>query len=443
MSEIAGAGAGTAGRAGTGGGPSSNLSPVSYVKSSLLPHGTGFGRLMDVDGTVLVVGTPPTVQVFINAGSGFKYETQISAPAGASTEFGTAVAVSGDTIVVGDFAADSLLGAAYVFVHQGNAWQPQGHLTASNGDGDYFGEAVGIDGDTIAVGAPFEDSAPGGDPALNDLEDSGAAYVFSRTNGTWSQSAILKAENADAADHLGTSLDVSGDSIIVGVPIEASAATGVDGDGSDNSAPTRGAAYVFFRGQSGWSQQAYLKPGKNTYVQAFGTNIAISGDIAVVGTEQEASSTSGVNAAEGDGLAAEAGAAWVFVRKGAKWSPDAFIKATNTEAGDDFGHVALDGNWLAVGAPGEASKARGLNGSQLDNSASGSGAVYTFFRDNGVWIPHDYIKATNAEAGDHFGSIVAWSSGTLAVAAPDESSSIATDPSDNSAPGAGAVYVYR
>jgi hypothetical protein len=398
---------------------------------------------MDVDGAVLVVSTPPTVQVFIDAGSGFKYETEISAPAGASTVFGSAVAVSGDTIVVGDFAADSLLGAAYVFVHQGNAWHPQGHLTASNAESDYFGDAVGIHGDTIAVGAPFEDSAPGGDPAQNNLQDSGAAYVFSRTNGSWSQSAILKAENADASDQFGSYLDVSGDSIIVGVPSEASAATGVDGDGSDNSATTRGAAYVFFRGQSGWSQQAYLKPGKNEYVQEFGLDVAISGDIAVVGTEQEASSSSGVNAAEGDGLAAEAGAAWVFVRKGAKWSADAFIKATNTDAGDDFGHVALDGNWLAVGAPAEASGAHGLNGSQLDNSASGSGAVYTFFRDNGVWIPHDYIKAANAEAGDHFGRIVAWSSGTLAVAAPDESSGVAAHPDDNSAPGAGAVYVYR
>ncbi len=431
------------GEAGAGGGPSSDLTFVSYVKSPLLPDGDEFGEIMAVDGNVLVVGTPPTVQVFIDAGSGFEPQAEIVAPSGASTIFGGALAVSGDTIVVGDLAADSLAGAAYVFVRQGIAWQPQGKLTASNGGGDYFGSGVAIDGDVIVVGAPFEDSSPGGDPDLDDLEDSGAAYVFSRDNGSWSESAILKADNADAADQFGARLAVSADTIIVGVPIEGSAATGVDGDGSDNSAQTRGASYIFFRDQSGWSQQAYLKPGDNDWVLAFGTTVAISGDIAVVGSEMEASSSSGVNAAEGDGLSGESGAAWVFVRSGTTWSPDAFIKAPNAEMGDYFGHVALDGNWLAVGAYREASAARGLNGSRLDNSASESGAVYTFFRDNGGWTFRDYIKAENAEAGDHFGDNVAWGGGTLVIAAPDESSGSATDPDDNSAPGAGALYVYR
>jgi hypothetical protein len=125
------------------------------------------------------------------------------------------------------------------------------------------------------------------------------------------------------------------------------------------------------------------------------------------------------------------------------WSQQAYIKASNTEAGDGFRAVALDGDTLAVGAGGEDSSATGVNGDQDDNSADDSGAVYVFTRDaSGDWSQQAYIKASNTEAGDGFRA-VALDGETLVVGAPDEDSSVNGDQADNSASRSGAVYVFE
>ena len=133
------------------------------------------------------------------------------------------------------------------------------------------------------------------------------------------------------------------------------------------------------------------------------------------------------------------------------FAQEAYIKASNTDADDFFGRsVALsgDGNTLAVGADREASAATGVNGDQTDNSAFGAGAVYVFTRDSGgVWTQQAYVKASNTDADDTFGSVALSDDGnTLAVTTVEEASAatgVNGDQADNSASHAGAVYVFR
>ena len=129
---------------------------------------------------------------------------------------------------------------------------------------------MAVSGDTVVVGAPWEDSSAtgvDGNQSDNSAPDAGAAYVFVRTGMSWSQEAYLKASNTDADDRFGLSVAVSGDTVVVGAWLEDSSATGVNGDQSDNSAFRSGAAYVFVRSGTSWSQEAYLK-ASNTDVES-------------------------------------------------------------------------------------------------------------------------------------------------------------------------------
>ena len=132
---------------------------------------------------------------------------------------------------------------------------------------------------------------------------------------------------------------VSGDTVVVGAHREDSNATGVNGNQSDNSAVDAGAAYVFVRSGTTWSQQAYLKASNTGAGDCFGCSVAVSGDTVVVGALGEDSNATGVNGNQSDNSAADAGAAYVFVRSGTTWSQQAYLKASNTGAGDLFGCV--------------------------------------------------------------------------------------------------------
>jgi hypothetical protein len=310
----------------------------------------------------------------------------------------------------------------------------QAYLKASNtGAGDWFGTNIAVDGDTLVVGARFEDSAAtgiNGNQADNSAPDSGAVYVFTRTDGVWSQEAYVKASNTEAGDEFGSWVAVDGDTLVVGAPLEDSAATGINGNQADNSAPDSGAVYVFTRTDGAWSQQAYLKASNTEAGDWFGATVAVDGDTLVVGARFEDSAATGINGNQADNSAPDSGAVYVFTRTDGVWSQEAYVKASNTEAGDEFGFwVDLAANTLAVGARFEDSAATGINGSQANNSAPDSGAVYVFTRTGGVWSQQAYLKTSNTGAGDRFGSHVAVDSDTLVSGAPGE--------------GSGAVYVFR
>jgi len=368
-------------------------------------------------------------------------------------QFGNSVSISGDTVVVGAHGEDGNAGgsgAAYVFVRNGTSWSQQAYLKASNADAlDFFGEHVSLSGDTLVVGASFEDSAAtgvDGDQNDNSAGSSGAAYVFVRNGTSWSQQAYLKASNTGAGDQFGESVAVSGDTVVVGAWVEDSNATGVDGNQSDNSASGSGAAYVFVRSGTSWSQQAYLKASNTAGSDQFGWSVSVSGDTLVVGANGEDSNATGVNGDQSDNGAAAAGAAYVFVRNGTIWSQQAYLKASNTDGGDQFGwSVSVSGDTIVVGANGEDSNAAGVNGDQSDNSAAAAGAAYVFVRSGTIWSQQAYLKASNIDSSDQFGWSASVSGDTVVVGALAEDSNatgVDGNQSDNSASGAGAAYVF-
>jgi len=169
----------------------------------------------------------------------------------------------------------------------------------------------------------------------------------------------------------------------VGATGEDSSATVIGGSETDNSATNSGAVYVFTRSVATWTQQAYVKASNTDAGDQFGISVALSGDgnALAVGASLEASAATGIGGNQADNTAADAGAVYVFTRSIATWTQQAYVKASNTGAGDQFGSsVALsgDGATLAVGATGEDSSATGIGGSEADNSATGAGAVYAF-----------------------------------------------------------------
>jgi hypothetical protein len=334
------------------------------------------------------------------------------------------------------------------------------YVKASNtGATDRFGISLALssDGNTLAVGASFEDSGAtgvGGDETDNSLAESGAVYVFVRSGMSWSQQAYVKASNTDANDGFGKSLALSADgsTLAVGTEFERSSATGIGGNQTDNSVLRAGAAYVFTRSGTAWTQQAYVKASNTGGNDFFGHDVELSadGDTLVVSAYGEASNATGINGVESNNSATSAGAAYVFTRSGATWTQQAYIKASNTGANDFFGvaiALSADGNRLAVGARQEDSGATGIDGDQ-GNAAGNAGAVYIFDRSMGTWSQQVYIKASNTDINDAFGWSVAISGDgdTLAVGAQREASSatgIDGNQSDNSIMYAGAVYVFR
>jgi hypothetical protein len=396
---------------------------------------------------------------------------------GASEHFGNSIALSadGNTLAVGAMyegsnatgiggnQADnsaSASGAVYVFTHSGSTWVQQAYVKASNtGVSDQFGYSVALsaDGNTLAVGAKGEASnATGinGNPADNSATNSGAVYVFTRSAGTWSQQAYVKASNTGVSDNFGTSIALSadGNTLAVGAPQESSNATGINGNQADNSASQSGAVYVFTRSAGTWSQQAYVKASNTGAVDGFGWSVALAadGNTLAVGARYEASNAIGIGGNQADNSASQSGAVYVFTRSAGTWSQQAYVKASNSAAGNDFGwSVALsaDGNTLAVGAICESSNATGINGNEADHSATCSGAVYVFTRSAGTWSQQAYVKASNTGTQSSFGNTVALTSdgNTLAVGANNESinsTGINGNQAGSFAVTSGAMYVF-
>ncbi len=428
----------------------------SYVKASNTGSGDNFGYALALSGEILVVGAPNeasnaqgtngsgnndlapgsgAVYVFARSGSGWNQAAYLKASDAASGDnFGRAVAIYGDTIVVGAPWKGGNTGAAYVFVRSGQVWTQQGAPLkgADTAAGDHFGESVAVWGDTVAVGASVKDN------------QNGSAYVFVRSGQVWTQQgAPLKASNAEAFDRFGFSVGLFGDTLVVG-------AYGEDGNGTtetDNSAPDAGAAYVFVRSGSAWTQQAYLKASNPEASDFFGEAVALYGDTIVVGASGESSGAKGVNGDETDNGVSRAGAAYVFLRSGSAWTQQAYLKASNTRENDRFGRaVAISGNLVVVGAWGEPSGSAGVDGNQGDNSAPEAGAAYAFSRSGVSWSQDAYLKPSNTEAADYFGFAVAVSDKTVAGGAYGEDSGavgVNGNQNDDSAGMAGAVYLFH
>lgn len=405
----------------------------AYIKAS----NTGasdqlsYGAALSADGTTLAVGAP-----------------------------GEASAATG---VGGDQTSDAApySGAVYVFRRSGSVWAQEEYLKASNtGADDLFGESLALssDGTILAVGAPSESSAAtgvGGNQTNNRMDGAGAVYVFVRTDTTWEQQAYVKASNPGEINEFGgdVSLSADGGTLAVGAEGEQSAATGIDGDQDDESVNGAGAVYVFRRTGSTWAQEAYVKASNTNAGDRFGRVVALAADGATlaVSAPYEESAATGVDGDQMNNDAMRSGAVYVFGRTGSTWAQEAYIKSSNNGPGDTFGvsmALSASGEVLAVGAFSEDSEATGIDGDQASNGARDSGAAYLFRRDDSGWVQEAYVKASNAEADDHFGFRVALSSdgATLIVSAHEESSvavGVNGDQTSNSAADSGAVYVFR
>jgi hypothetical protein len=336
----------------------SSWTQQAYLKASNTRVDALFGSAVAVSPDTIIVGAgnegsgvggSGAVYIFTRTGSTWSQQAYLKSPSpGLFYNFGGAVGVSGDTVIVGEPGAEG----AYIYVRSGTIWSQQAHLTASDAIGPiYFGYSVALSGDTAIVGAHGAE----------------AAYVFVRNGTAWSQQARLQASSPETADFFGSSVAVSGDTSLVGAVYE------------DTDYRASGAAYIFARSGTNWSQQAHLLAPYRRSEAGFGHSVGLSGDTAVIGSVQEDSNSTGINGNETNNFAIDAGAAFVFVRSGSDWSLQAYLKASNTGAYDRFGEaVAISGGTVVVGAGYEDSNATGVNGTQNNNSVGEAGAAYVF-----------------------------------------------------------------
>jgi trimeric autotransporter adhesin len=445
----------------------------AYIKASNSRQFLGFGASVAIDGDTVVVGTDNessnatgvngdqtdtsaaqagAAYVFVRVGTTWSqqaYLKPINTQGG--ERFGHSVGISGDSIVVGAFWEGSITqgvnpdptpvvphpapfaGAAYTFVRVGTDWFPEAYIKASNtkhtiGIGDNFGNSVAISGDLMAIGAPNESSNTVGinnDQTNTSEALAGAVYLFGRTAGVWSQLAYVKGP-VMKSQQFGWSVAVSGNTVVVGAPLENSGSSGTAGDETDTSAPNAGAAYVYFSSGGVWGLQAYLKASNTETQDQFGWDVAISGDTVAVGAIGEDSNATGVNGDQANNAASSSGAAYVFVRSGSLWSQQAYIKASDTLANDQFGTaLAVDGDTLVVGAP---------------HHFSGQGYVFT--RSGTVWSQQDLVFPSNAAT--NFSASVGASGTTIVACGLDSSNATGVngDQSNTAAHNSGAAYVY-
>ena len=368
-------------------------------------------------------------------------------------------------------------GAVYVFVRRGDAWVQQAYVKASNpGQSDLFGMTVALsaDGNVMAVAAPWERSAAtgiNGDQNDDSLAQAGAVYVFTRAGDSWSQQAYVKASNTGRAasegepigdgDQFGLSLALSGDgnTMAVGAPTEDSAATGINGDQTDDSATSAGAAYLFSRTGTTWTQQAYIKGANTGAADLFGYGVGLSddGNTLVVAGYDEDGAGRGVNPSLEDGDRNGSGAIYVFSRTGAAWGQDAYLKGSRSEGNDALGYslaISGDGSTIVAGAGDESCLVGGINpaGCDMDKpedaSGGSAGAAYVWGRSGDTWAEQAFIKASNPDLQDWFAARLAVSGdgNTLLVGAPMEDSNArgvnGGQQQDNSATESGAAYLF-
>ena len=372
------------------------------LQSSDIAASDWFGMSVAIDGDTMVAGAyredsyAGAAYIFTRSGTSWSQQAKIQASDKAGNDkFGFSVDISSDTIVVGAYnedtgATDS--GAAYIFTRSGTSWSQQAKIQASDKQAyDEFAQRVAIGGDTIVVAARFEDT--GGTSA-------GAAYVFTRSGTTWSQQAKIQASDKSEQDIFGISTAIDGDTIVVGATLSYSAAP----------LYATGAAYVFTRSGTSWSQQAKLQSSDIEANDYFGISVAIDGDTMVAGAYAE------------DAGAGNTGAAYVFTRSGTTWSQQAKLTASDAQASDELGRsAAIDGDTVVVGARFE------------DTGGSNAGAAYVFTRSGTTWTQAKKIVSSDIQASDEFGFSVDISSDTIVAGAYKE---------DTVGSDAGAAYTF-
>lgn len=325
-----------------------------------------------------------SVYVFVRSGAVWVEQAKLVASDGlANDNFGAAVALSGETALIGayrdDIGANTDQGSAYVFVRSGVTWTEQAKLVASDGlASDNFGSVAVLSGETALLGAPFDD--------IGANTNQGSAYAFLRSGATWTQQAKLVASDGLAGDRLGNSVALSGDTALVGAPS--------DDIGANLG---QGSAYVFSRSGVVWVEQAKLVASDGAADDEFGRSGALSGDTALLGAPYD-----------DIGAISSHGSAYVFVRSGAVWVEQVKLQASDGAAVDEFGRsVALSDDLALVGAPFDDIGAN-----------TNEGSAYVFERVGSTWVQQAKLSANNGAADDQFSFSVALSGDTALVGVP-------------------------
>jgi hypothetical protein len=291
--------------------------------------------------------------------------------------FGLSVAIDGDYAIVTAANDDGYKGAAYIFKHTSTTWTEEIKLTASDGAPmDAFGFRATIGGDYALVGAGQNDNVNG--------FDAGAVYVFKRTGTTWTEEQKLLASDGASYDYFGFHVSIDGDRAIIGA------------DRDDDNGNGCGAAYIFKRTGTTWTEEAKLTASDGADWDIFGC-CDINGDYAIVGANRDDNSN-GV----------DAGSAYIFKYNGTNWNEEVKLIASDGADDDYFGFpVLIDEDYAIIGA-----------GANDNSNGVDAGAVYIFKHTDTGWIEDAKLTASDGEAGSWFGSSASISDEYLIVAAP-------------------------
>jgi hypothetical protein len=398
-------------------------------------------------------------------------ETKLTASDVQTNDFfgwSASISLDGNYAIVSSFddggAGDPLsgAGAAYIFTRSGSTWTEQAKLMVSDAAaGDQLGSvSISSDGSYVIVGARYEDTG-------GNIEN-GAAYIFTRSGSTWTQQAKLLASDAQTYDNFGWSVSISGDGIyaFVGADYEdggagdpaISAGTvyvftrsgstwteqarltkGIESEFFGRSISTnsdgtyviigskhvfdQGAAYVFTRSGSTWTQQQRITPAEAQNLDEVGFSVAINPDAtyAIIGSWKE-------DGGAGNPIS-NAGAAYIFTRSGSTWTQQAKLVASDAQVDGLFGDsvsISSDGTYAIVGAWYDA-------GTQ-------TGMAYVFERSGSTWTQRQKLVSSDLQAADEFGKKVSISGdGKYAIVSAPREDGGAGDPIS----GAGAVYIYQ
>ena len=349
-----------------------------------------FGSAAALNGSTALIGADGdnsfqgAAYLFTKSNGSWSQGQKLTASDGlAGDEFGYRVVLANDTLLVGAFTAtvggNASQGAAYLFTESNGAWSESQKLTASDGGlFDNFGASVALDGSTLVVGA--NGATVGGNAAQ------GALYVFTESNGTWTQTQKLTANDGAAYDNFGLSVALKGSTILVGSPQAA-----IGGNAG------QGALYVFTESNGTWSQVQKLTASDGTANSSFGESVALNGSTALIGA----------NNATVNGHSFQ-GAAYIFSESNGTWSQVQKLTASDGAANSNFGSaVALNGSTALIGADGST-----VGGNTYQ------GKAYLFMESGGNWSQSDTFIASDGAVDDYFGAALAWDGVTALISTP-------------------------
>ncbi len=382
-------------------------SDVSFAQMSKLfahdgKNNDGFGFAVAIDGDTAVVSAngvdvEPTgfdrgaVYVYTRRGFNWAFQQKLFASDGGNFEsFGLRVDIEGNTIIVSTYldniGSNEKQGSVYVFEKVNSVWTERQKLVASDGRaGNWFGSSISLSGNTLIVGALYGDGA---------ISNQGSAYIFIKENDVWKVQAKLSASDGQALDYFGVSVAIDGNYAIVGAS-----------QAKNGTSFRHGAAYVFVRDGTNWTQQQKFT-AENAYEgdsEEFGLSVDINGNTAAVGANNQTFGRNG-----------QQGAAYIFVRKGLSWSKQATFSASDGDRYDFFGRsLDLDGDQLLVGAPGHSTNVSG--------SFNKEGAAYIFKRQGENWTQQAEFFAPDGKTAGSFGNALAIQGNVVMIGLPNDS----------------------